>query len=56
MGYASYLIVKEQSNWKNAALPLSIYGTNLALNWAWTPIFFGAHEIKWVLTSKALSD
>jgi benzodiazapine receptor len=45
MGYASWLV------WKNGggALPLSLYGIQLLMNFAWTPIFFKKHEIGFAL-------
>ena len=45
MAVAAWLV------WKRAGFtrPLALYFVQLALNAAWTPIFFGAHELGWAL-------
>ncbi|KAF7989055.1 hypothetical protein HCN44_007365 [Aphidius gifuensis] len=50
LGYASYLVYRDIPSIDNSSiLPLTLYATNLALNWSWTPIFFGLHKIDWAL-------
>lgn len=44
MGVSSYLIWRE-GGFQEQALPLALFGTQLALNWAWSPLFFSAHKM-----------
>eukprot|EP00775_Hariotina_reticulata_P007765 gene7765-7964_t len=43
MGVASWVVIRSGKGGK--ALPLTLYFTQLALNLAWTPLFFKAHKL-----------
>jgi len=44
MGTASWLVF-QQGGLAKQALPLAVYGAQLLANFAWTPLFFGKHEM-----------
>lgn len=50
MAVAAWLV------WKRVGFsrPLGLYFVQLALNAAWTPIFFGAHQLGWALAEIVL--
>lgn len=53
MGYSSYLVYDQLLATGNgfnrtAQVALALYAGQMALNWAWTPIFFKYHSLKWV--------
>uniref|UniRef100_A0A1B6GY58 Translocator protein n=1 Tax=Cuerna arida TaxID=1464854 RepID=A0A1B6GY58_9HEMI len=57
MGYASYLVWKESGGFDGPArLPLAMYGAQLALNFSWSPIFFGMRSIKGALINILVLD
>jgi translocator protein len=44
MGTASWLVARHGGGVRAQALPLGVYAAQLALNFAWTPLFFGQHR------------
>ncbi|KDQ64586.1 hypothetical protein JAAARDRAFT_28229 [Jaapia argillacea MUCL 33604] len=60
MGYASHLAVKAldtstaETARAGASLGLSLYYAQLALNVAWSPLFFGMKQVGWALVDSLL--
>lgn len=53
MAIAAWLVWRHDG-WARQSYPLSLYLLQLALNAAWTPLFFGAHRIGLALIEIAL--
>lgn len=45
IGFASSLIWGSDHNGSGKPFALILYTAQVLLNWAWTPIFFGAHQV-----------
>lgn len=59
IGYGSYLVYRDitasATGWdQKAQLALALYANQMILNWAWTPIFFKYHSLKWVCVTSNL--
>lgn len=55
IGFASYLVYKEinagRVDRQSALIAAGLYAGQMILNWAWAPIFFHYHSLKWVSES-----
>ena len=52
--YGSYMVWKELGGFtEEAVVPLGLYAGQLALNWAWPPLFFGTRQMGWVSVALA---
>ncbi|XP_021543463.1 translocator protein isoform X3 [Neomonachus schauinslandi] len=53
--YGSYMVWKELGGFsEEAVVPLGLYAGQLALNWAWPPLFFGSRQMGWALVDLLL--
>lgn len=48
MGVAAWLVWRE-GQWRQQRLPLTVFLVQLAVNFAWSPLFFGLRQITWGL-------
>ena len=50
---SGYFVWRE-AGWSGAALPLTVYGVHLVINWAWSWVFFGLRRIDWAMAEVVL--